>query len=743
MKKIWYYKLLFSYLPVFFLIVSFLFFVSFQALSERAEKDTARIYTSINQQLMQTVEQTLRSIDHLMVTMQTRNSIGSDFSLLNFFNQEGQPSAYFTFQLSKEFNNMRQLNPIISNIYLVRERDGYVASTNTVAPLERFPDKPFIQQLMKEPFSYHWTNSRSFKEFAASRSEEVVSLARKYVTNRGESGLMVVNVQTDALAKLVSQSFDQSSSYLTITGKEDHPIIPVLDGDKQKRASMSSIRSEYTGWVYESGLVKNGGLLFVQAFSPLWIITACAGVMLGMVAIIYMTNRNYKPLRTLINRLDELSAASGEQRGGQNEFHYIEATLNAMMERFDLFKTQADLNIGYRKKSIFMEVMNGSRSLANEEWRQEMALHGLAGGLHHAVVIVVSIDKYPDIQARFNEQDMLLYRFVVQNVYMELLQKQGLRSWSEWVNDKEMCGFIYMGEDGSGDLLDQVKLLIEQLLPWIRRHLPFTVTVGIGQPADSVPELKHSFQSAMQAISSRAVFGNNRLIGYWETGEASSLKLYPMLEEIRRLLYAFRMMEPDWRSKYNELFRQFREHKLKRDEIINLLHFMTFHLFDYIRGAVLNDEMAETNQVIVKDVIDQFETLEDVQEEILGIMEKLEYRVQERSSRGSASSIAMQMKEYIDEQVSNPDLSLVHLSERFNMPSKNISALFKEQFNIKFIDFLIHLRVELAKRLLVETELSIQEIGQKVGYLNPVSFNRVFKRVVGIPPGDYRKEHQG
>lgn len=182
---------------------------------------------------------------------------------------------------------------------------------------------------------------------------------------------------------------------------------------------------------------------------------------------------------------------------------------------------------------------------------------------------------------------------------------------------------------------------------------------------------------------------------------------------------------------------------MKREDIVNLLNYFVFYLFEHVHGTILNDEIIETNKAIMKDAIDQFETLEDVQEEILSIMEKLEYVIAEKTSKGGAAEIAVKMKQYIEEHVSDPDLSLIHLSQQFDIPSKNVSSLFKEQFNIKFIDFLIHRRVELAKQLLLDKEMSVQEIGRAVGYLNPVSFNRVFKRVVGIPPGDFRKEKLG
>ncbi|WP_179090258.1 AraC family transcriptional regulator [Paenibacillus sp. FSL H8-0548] len=725
-------------------MISFLFFIFFQVLTERAQQDTAHIYASVNNQIVQTVEQPLQSIDHMMVTVQTRSSNSAEFNMLDYFDQEGPPSVFFTYQMTKEFNNLRQLYQSIHSIYLVRERDNYVLSSNTVSPLEQFSDRDFIEELLQDNYSYHWTNMRIFKEFHASREESVVSLARKYLTSRGESGLMIINVRTSSLEGLVSQKMDQTASYVMITGKNNEPVFASEKEASEKRKAISTVVSDYTGWTYESGLNKGSSFTMLQTFSSVWIILALIVAVFGMLSIVYMTNRNYKPLRALINKLDKISYASGEQGAAErNEFNYIESTVDSLVQRFNLFKSQSDMNSGYRKKSIFLEVMSGSRSLANAEWNVEMERHGFTSGFSKAAVIVISIDKYSDLLSRYREQDMILFRFIIQNMYMELIQKYDLFSWSEWVNDKEMCGFIYIQEDNEKQLIDSILKVSDSALQWIRANLPFTTTFGIGQTTDSVTMLKTSYKKAMEAVNFRLVFGNNRTIGYWETESGTSFELYNQLEQIRSLIYAFHSMEPDWLLKYGTLFEQFKQYKLKREDIVNLLNYFIFYLFEHVHGTILNDEIIETNKAIMKDVIDQFETLEDVQEEILSIMEKLEYVIAEQASKGGAAEIAVKMKQYIEEHVSDPDLSLIHLSQQFDIPSKNVSSLFKEQFNIKFIDFLIHRRVELAKQLLLEKEMSVQEIGRAVGYLNPVSFNRVFKRVVGIPPGDFRREKLG
>ena len=54
---------------------------------------------------------------------------------------------------------------------------------------------------------------------------------------------------------------------------------------------------------------------------------------------------------------------------------------------------------------------------------------------------------------------------------------------------------------------------------------------------------------------------------------------------------------------------------------------------------------------------------------------------------------------------------------------------------MKFVDFLVKLRVEKACRMLTSTDTAIQEIAQQVGYANAISFGRVFKRVIGVTSG--------
>ena len=102
-----------------------------------------------------------------------------------------------------------------------------------------------------------------------------------------------------------------------------------------------------------------------------------------------------------------------------------------------------------------------------------------------------------------------------------------------------------------------------------------------------------------------------------------------------------------------------------------------------------------------------------------------------------ASSIN-EIKQYIDANCLKPEFSAYETADRFNLTLPALSKLFKESFGENLIDYTTSMRMETAKQLLMETELSVSEISDKVGYYNLSSFTRRFKQSQGISPTEYR-----
>ncbi|MCL6456549.1 MAG: AraC family transcriptional regulator [Gorillibacterium sp.] len=84
-------------------------------------------------------------------------------------------------------------------------------------------------------------------------------------------------------------------------------------------------------------------------------------------------------------------------------------------------------------------------------------------------------------------------------------------------------------------------------------------------------------------------------------------------------------------------------------------------------------------------------------------------------------------------------LTLGQLSGLFHISPFYLSRIFTQVTGLSIISYINHVRVEEARKLLQETDLSVTEIALQVGYQSVTHFGRVFKTAMGASPQKYRK----
>jgi len=86
------------------------------------------------------------------------------------------------------------------------------------------------------------------------------------------------------------------------------------------------------------------------------------------------------------------------------------------------------------------------------------------------------------------------------------------------------------------------------------------------------------------------------------------------------------------------------------------------------------------------------------------------------------------------------NLTLTAISKEYLISVPRLSTLLKERLGIPFSEYLAIRRVQKAKELLKNEKLSVDEVADMVGYHDYSYFIRVFKKVTGISPSQYRKK---
>ncbi|MDD2647884.1 MAG: AraC family transcriptional regulator [Eubacteriales bacterium] len=96
---------------------------------------------------------------------------------------------------------------------------------------------------------------------------------------------------------------------------------------------------------------------------------------------------------------------------------------------------------------------------------------------------------------------------------------------------------------------------------------------------------------------------------------------------------------------------------------------------------------------------------------------------------------------YVSEHFSSA-ITLKSVSSALGMSASHLSHIFSEQLNIGFRQYVNMLRIDCAKRLLLDPAVSVTEACYKCGYENPRTFNRAFIAECGVTPSRYRAEVQ-
>ena len=104
-------------------------------------------------------------------------------------------------------------------------------------------------------------------------------------------------------------------------------------------------------------------------------------------------------------------------------------------------------------------------------------------------------------------------------------------------------------------------------------------------------------------------------------------------------------------------------------------------------------------------------------------------------------AIVIRIRNTIEQQYSNPALDLRMLAEDANFSQPYLSRIFKEWCGLSIHQYINQVRIQHAKELIVNGNITIKEIALAVGFSGDAQFIRAFKKLEGVTPGTLRNEN--
>ncbi len=98
-----------------------------------------------------------------------------------------------------------------------------------------------------------------------------------------------------------------------------------------------------------------------------------------------------------------------------------------------------------------------------------------------------------------------------------------------------------------------------------------------------------------------------------------------------------------------------------------------------------------------------------------------------------------QVQQIIEENIKNPNLKGQFIANKLSISRMHLHRKLRTYYQKNASEFILDVRINKAKQLLINTNIPILIISQQIGFKDPSYFSKVFKKVVRVTPSSYRK----
>jgi two-component system response regulator YesN len=347
---------------------------------------------------------------------------------------------------------------------------------------------------------------------------------------------------------------------------------------------------------------------------------------------------------------------------------------------------------------------------------------GLVGGSSNREALVMTL--------MMNTKDGLqLDKLVLERWYATVKEQlqQSIHGWIGAMTGRQIPVIVF--RDDNKSLRSQAVYIVRLVLNLIQRFPELECFIGIGNEYPSLEHIRLSYQEALLASVDMNLPSKHRF--YSDSLNTSEFEQEQHARQLEK-----QVMDDvrfgNWEQVQVRIIGLI-EHYEKCGASVMISQQRALEAM-WITYRMLQELGIESERPLYSFQVSHYRQLRT---ETISMLEKM-MRSAIAMKENVKPDIVHQIKQYIMEN-SSKDISLEMIADRVNLSPYYISKLFKEQLGLNYIDFLTECRVERAKALMCDSEMSLKEITFEIGYNDPNYFSRVFRRVHGISPTEYRK----
>ena len=673
----------------------------------------------------------------------------------------GSSEMYWFYDFYRLYNNMNFNNIRDANrLFLLLNNNQTVFSQNYVSfSFEDFYQDYFgYEQLDYEQWHDIYFNKIYYREYFPEQKMKVNGIEGNYITSLytlpiirdfgKESrieGVIAYLFDADELRGMLQSTIAETGGWAYIVdannqilvstdvtgnqemahiGKEDEGyMIQEMNGEEMMAVYT---RLPYVSWTYVSIFPLNSIRASFKDFRLISIGIIIITFLVGMMGSLFLSYRNTKPIHTLMNLLSTVFSEKSFKE--KNELVWIQDEIKTIITDNNKMKDSLSQQHQYLTILYFEKLLRGELENTNDF---KISLRHMGVDLQGPYYIIIlirihSLDTLVTDDILF-EQD--LFRVALDQALTSASAKKG---YTHILNQNELALLLSFKEKENYD--NHIKKIMSAVSSAFSIHFTIKPIFAIGNLKENLVDIHFSLKEARYAADS-IVYNSTgaTVVWYKEIGHKNNEYYYTNEIEQRVVNMTRQGNWQDLKSLLNTIY----IHTLGNQKMPN---HMKWVLINDLYATIVKLSMDLQMDISLKPVATVIDVgnLEQYFKEL-----KIEYKQiccnLSKNKKSHNEQLKESIIEYMEQNFTDSNLSVAHLSERFNLSEGYFSQFFKEQMNITYSQYLEVLRIDHACSLLLNTDMTIHEIAHQSGYNNPNTFRRAFGRVKGVSPTNYVK----
>ncbi|MDL2232123.1 helix-turn-helix domain-containing protein [Ruminococcaceae bacterium OttesenSCG-928-L11] len=505
----------------------------------------------------------------------------------------------------------------------------------------------------------------------------------------------------------------------------------------------TAVDSSVEGWSY---LLLSPSAEFTQSVQIFvaviigYLIFCLAG---GAVLIRFLAKRQYSPLRNLTDMVEQDPSLPLE--GSPNEYIRLETAIQNLYNHKLDSETRILLYRSTLQTSMLINLLQGA-VLTKCDLAVMEEKYGLKFVSDYFCVLLFNPEEWesteplddPSTDADIQVSDLLRTYLTT---HLDAFLPAGTQAFSVTVDNMAAC--LLNPPDSTADL-SQFAVALHRDMAGLHRQiqadLSCRLSIAVSTLQSGISEISVAYNEARDVMEYIAILDlREQVVLYKPATDFQSSDLAGIIVKEQAFLNCVRV--EDYRNAkklINEIAEEFfleencplQQAKLRMSALMN----GAISAFEEIRPRINEQIFADMDPIetlsLTKSASELTELFNTLFDRLLAFSDEQKHK--------DMSAKDKRILDYIHEHYRDPCVNASSIAEAFGLSLPQLSKRFKTITGTGVLDYLHLLRIEEAKRVMLEQDLNVKDASEAVGYSNSLALVRAFRRYEGITPGAYK-----